>query len=97
MRLRPPVLDVIKNDLQVLGALLARLARPGPRLIGHQAHRFDDAAAFLIDRFIVLAHERQKRVKLRRGSSALQSHLPYLRAQQLVQVRVIVSRRERIR
>jgi hypothetical protein len=61
----------------------------GPRLIGPQAHRFDDAAALLVDRFIMLAHERQQRVKLRRGGRALQSNVPYLRAQKLVQVRMI--------
>jgi hypothetical protein len=32
------ILDVIKNDLQVLGTLLTRLTRHGARLVGHEAH-----------------------------------------------------------
>src|SRR4029077_4833868 len=43
------VLDVIKNDLQMLRALLPRLQRERARLIGHEAKGFHVTARLVIE------------------------------------------------
>ena len=47
------VLDVVQDDLQVIGALLLRLEGQRARLIGHELHGAHHPAAFLIDRGVV--------------------------------------------
>jgi hypothetical protein len=88
---------VIENDLQVLGALLARLQRERARLIGHQAHRLDGAAALLVDRGVVLTHQAQQHRQVGLGAAAAQVHLVQLRAQVGMQLRVRLAERTRIR
>ncbi len=50
------ILHVIEDGLQLRGGLFADLARQRLRLIRHQAHRANDAAALRIDAVVVLAH-----------------------------------------
>ena len=80
------ILDVIQNDLQVLGALLTRLTRHGARFIGHEAHRLDNAATLLVDRFVVSADESQELAQLWRVGGTLQPRLAQLGAQVMVQM-----------
>ncbi len=58
------VLDVIEDDLQMLRALLARLVRQRSRLVRHESHGLNDAAALVVDHLILRAHELQQQGEL---------------------------------
>ncbi len=58
------VLDVIEDDLQMIGTLRAHLARHGLAFIGHETHRLHDATTFFIDGLVVRAHQTQKRADI---------------------------------
>src|SRR5207248_2929585 len=53
------VLDVIEDDLQVLGALLARRVLERSRLLRHQAHGLGDAAPLGLDALVMIVHQAQ--------------------------------------
>ena len=63
------VLDVIEDDLQMLGALLARLVRHGPRFVRHEPHRLHDAAALFVDGFVVRTDQAQQHRQVGSGRS----------------------------
>ena len=90
------VLDVIENDLQMLGALLAGFVRHGARFIGHEPHRLNDAAPFLINGFVMSADDAQQNCKVRgSGVRIPQAQLFQLRPKLVVQLGTVL-RAERV-
>ncbi len=90
------VLDVIENDLQMLRALLARLERQRPRLIGHQAHRLDNSAPLVVDRQVVIVDDAQQQPEIDRRAPGAQLQLLQLRAQLRVHIGMRVTERPRV-
>ncbi len=72
------VLDVIEDDLQMIGALRAHFVRHGARFVGHESHRLHDAAAFFVDGLVVRADETQQRADIDDGRAAAQAQLAQL-------------------
>jgi hypothetical protein len=86
---------VVENDLQVLGALLARLVCERACLIRHQAHRLDDAAALALGAVVVIVDEPQQHCEVRSRTAGAQLQLPELRAQRRMQLRPLSRMRIR--
>jgi len=85
------VLDVIEDDLQVLGALLARRVLERSRLVRHQAHGLGDAAPLGLDALVMLVHQAQQQPDVGSGGAGAQLELPQLCAQLRMQVRVALG------
>ncbi len=67
------IFDVIENDLEMLGALLACFMRQGACFVRHQSHRLHDAASLVIDRLILRADELQQDRQVRAGGTRTQT------------------------
>ena len=91
------VLDVIENDLQMLGALLARLERECPRFICHEAHGFHDPAPLVLEREVVVVDQPQQQADVRLSAAGPQLQLAQLRPQVRVQIGIFLRERPRIR
>jgi len=90
------VLDVIENDLQVLGALLARLERERAGLIRHEAHGFDDSAPLAVDGQVVIVDHPQQQSDVGLRAPGPQLQLAQLRPQLRVQLRISLRQRPRV-
>ncbi len=75
------VFDVVEDDLQVLGTLLAGFVRERSCLIGHEAHRLDDAAALIVDGLVLRADQLEQHGYIRLRGAGAQTDLPQLRPQ----------------
>ena len=92
------VLDVIEDDLQMLGALRAHFVRHGARFVRHEAHRLHDAAALVVDRLVVLADDPQQRAEIQGPAAGPQVQLPQLGAKVVMEVgRLIARPQDRVR
>ncbi len=90
------ILDVIEDDLQLLGALLTRLVRHRARLVRHEPHRFGDPAPLAVERVVVVVDQLQQHRNVRLGPASAQLQFPQLRAQLRVQLRGLLAVRPRL-
>jgi len=88
---------VIENDLQVLGALSARLVRQHPRLVGHEAHGLDDPAALAVDRVVVVVDQAHQHGDIGGRTPGAQLQLTQLGFERRMQLRAAVRRWRRVR
>ncbi len=75
------VFDVVEDDLQVLGTLLAGFVRERSCLIGHEAHRLDDATALVVDGLVLRADQLEQHGYIRLRGAGAQTDLLQLRPQ----------------